>query len=326
MQSSENSNRINTPHITVVMPVYNEAENLEHAYKEIIGAIPESMTFEWLVVDDGSDDRSKEIILRLANSDKRIRYIFFSRNFGHQSAVRAGILAASGKAVVVMDADLQHPIDLLPEMIKNHQDGFDVVLTKRVDDEHQSSFKRFTSAAYYRLLSFLSDTKVIAGLADFYLLDRKVVEVVRQYEEVDLYLRGIIPSLGFNQSIVEYSPNKRRAGEVKYTFRRMARLAVNGILSMTVRPLRLATLLSVFVGVFALIYAFFALVSYVLFGSTIRGWTSVILVLSLIGAMQLFVLGLIGEYLGRVLSTSRKRPHFIVTQTNIDTPERNYVN
>lgn len=313
------------PRISIVMPVLNEVENLEQVYKKLCETLVGDTDFEWLLVDDGSTDGSREAIRDLAGRDARVKFIFFARNFGHQNAIRAGLLEVAGDCAIVMDSDLQHPIDLLPKIISlwrgDRAGDAEIVLTKRLADKSQGWFKNFTSKYYSLLLNYLTDTEVIVGLADFYLVDRKVIEVIRTHDEANLYMRGLIPSLGFSRAMIEYEPLRRVSGESKYSLGAMMRLGRNGVLGLTLRPLRLATILALFISLLTLFYTMFALFSYFFIGSNFPGWTSVIIVVSVIGAMQLFVLGVIGEYLGRVLETTRKRPHYIVDERNFERVE-----
>ena len=306
--------------ISVIVPAYNEARNLNLLLPLLRSELAQLGRYEILVVDDGSLDDTLDILKEAASADTCLKYVSLSRNFGHQAALRAGLGFASGNCAITMDADLQHPVELLAPMVEKWRSGYDVVTTGRNDTNQLPVLKRFTSSAFYTLLNWLSDVRVEPGNADFRLLDRKVIGVVNDLTECDFFLRGIIPWLGFKTCQINYDPNVRAVGATKYGLRRMASLAVSGIVSSSIRPLRLATALAAVLSLLSAVYACYALVIYFVFGWAVPGWTSVILVLSLIGAMQLLVLGIIGEYLGRTLREARKRPGFYRSSNELPRP------
>lgn len=305
------------PLISVVVPAFNEAENLRPLIARLSQELGRYPSFEILIVDDGSSDGSLEILRELAAAHPALRYLSFSRNFGHQTALRAGLEHAAGDCVISMDADFQHPPELLHAMIARWEAGAELVVTRRADDVRIGLFKRATSAAFYRLLSAIGDAPLEPGSADFRLLDRRVVEALRQFVESELFLRGIVPLLGFRREVIDYVPADRLHGTSKYSFARMLRLAVAGVLTTSLRPLRLAMLLSVAVGGLAVAYALYAAFIFLFLGTAIPGWASVVVVVAVLGSMQLFVLGIIGEYLGQVLREARRRPHYIVREAHV---------
>jgi glycosyltransferase involved in cell wall biosynthesis len=268
-------------------------------------------------VDDGSTDATLDVVKAASVSDQRIKYIGLSRNFGHQTALRAGLKGADGDCVISMDADLQHPPRLLHEMVTKWQEGFKIVLTVRKDDENVSRFKRSTSALFYWLMNAVSDVAIDPGSADFRLLDRKVVSVINELSEQDFFLRGIIPWVGFPVTKIFYTPDQRLHGSTKYSLRKMISFALSGVIANSIQPLRLATIFAALVAGVSVLYAIYAFNEF-MHGRVIQGWTSVALVISLIGALQLLVLGVLGEYVGRILRETRNRPRYIVSQSNFD--------
>jgi dolichol-phosphate mannosyltransferase len=283
---------------------------------QIRSAIPTGL-HEVIVVDDGSTDATLDVVKAASESDRRVKYIGLSRNFGHQTALRAGLRGASGDCVISMDADLQHPPRLLPEMVAKWQEGFKIILTMRKDDENVSRIKRSTSALFYKLMNAVSDVEIDPGSADFRLLDRKVVSVINELSEQDFFLRGIIPWVGFPVTRIFYTPDQRLHGSTKYSLRKMISFALTGVIANSIQPLRLATIFAALVAGMSVLYAVYAFNEF-MHGRVIQGWTSVALVISLIGALQLLVLGVLGEYVGRILRETRNRPQFIISQSNLD--------
>jgi dolichol-phosphate mannosyltransferase len=297
--------------ISVVAPCYNEAENLPTFVQRVGAALHAVPNWEILLVDDGSRDDTLAVLRRLAQHDGRVRWLSLSRNFGHQPALRAGLDHARGDAVITLDADLQHPPELIPALIEAWSRGAEVVQMLRVDNEVGSPFKRWSARMFYRLVNLVSDVPVVPGSADFRLLDRRVVAAIRELPTSNLFFRGLIPWLGFRVAQLSFEPEARLQGQSAYTLRRMLSLAGAGITSSSIAPLRLSLVLSVTVGLGALAFAVYALLRWA-FGDAVPGWTSILVVVALLGAMQLFVLGVIGEYLGRVLRQTQGRPAYLV--------------
>ncbi len=304
--------------ISVVVPVLNEAENLPLLLPRLRAELAELGTYEIIIVDDGSTDSTLAGLKAAAQLDSHVRYVSLSKNFGHQAALRAGLEFTRGQCAISMDGDLQHPVELLRQMVERWRGGDEIVTTIRNDAVRLSFLKHLTSRAFYGVLNWLSDVKIDPGSADFRLLDRKVIDVINSFTEADFFLRGIVPWLGFKSSAIDYTPNARTRGKTKYSWRRMTSLALAGIVSSSIRPLRLATAFAAIIAGAAVLYSCYALVAFLKFGWVVPGWTSVILAVSLIGSLQLLVLGVIGEYLGRTLREVRKRPKFIVRQTNCE--------
>ena len=307
--------------LSIVIPTFNEEGNIEILYSKLIETLTplELDEFEFIFVDDGSQDRSLEIVKKLAIDDPRVKYISFSRNFGHQPALKAGLDHAQFAGVVSLDADLQHPVELIPEMIEKWKNGAEVVYTKR-KDVSLPWFKRTTSKLFYRIINTLSQIKLEDGVADFRLLDQKVIHALRAYKESNLFIRGLIPALGFRQESIDYTPHKRFAGETKYSFSKMLRFALTGITSLSAKPLYFSIYFGVFFAMLAFIYGLYAIYVFAFGHEAIPGWTSIIASILLIGGIQLIMIGIIGIYLGKVFAQSKGRPNYIIAEkkTNND--------
>ena len=307
--------------LSIVIPTFNEEGNIEILYSKLIETLTplELDEFEFIFVDDGSQDRSLEIVKKLAIDDPRVKYISFSRNFGHQPALKAGLDHAQFAGVVSLDADLQHPVELIPEMIEKWKNGAEVVYTKR-KDVSLPWFKRTTSKLFYRIINTLSQIKLEDGVADFRLLDQKVIHALRAYKESNLFIRGLIPALGFKQESIDYTPHKRFAGETKYSFSKMIRFALTGITSLSAKPLYFSIYFGVFFAMLAFIYGLYAIYVFAFGHEAIPGWTSIIASILLIGGIQLIMIGIIGIYLGKVFAQSKGRPNYIIAEkkTNND--------
>jgi glycosyltransferase involved in cell wall biosynthesis len=306
--------------ISVVIPAYNEEENLPEIAARVKQHLSGRYERELIFVDDGSRDGTQRVLRELREQDPEIHYVLLARNFGHQSALRAGIDYATGDCVISLDADLQHPPRLLPELLGHWLAGFDIVYTQREDDEKLSWLKRKTSSTFYRLLNGLSNVEIEPGTADYRLIDRRVADVVRNSPDVELFLRGFIHWVGFRQKKVSYTPDPRFRGATKYTVRKMLKLAMNGITSFSVRPLHFATLAGVAVSGLAFLYAFYALYILLFTDRAIAGWASVLISVLFIGGIQLLVLGIMGEYLGRLFVQSKQRPPYLVRETDPGLP------
>ena len=303
--------------VSIVVPIYNEQENISalvKAVKSVFINLP--YDYKIIFVDDGSTDATLSIIKTMIDYDSTISYISFSRNFGHQAALKAGIDWAAGDCVISMDGDLQHPPELIPQMIKKWEAGYDVVYTIRKDDKSLSYMKRKSSSAFYKLLSHLSDVDIERGSADFRLMSKKVVAVVRDLGDHELFLRGIIKWVGFKQHAIEYEPVQRAGGKSKYTYKKMMRLALEGITSFSIKPLYIATYFGIAFSLLSILYLPYALYSYY-FGKVISGWTSVIVTISFFGGLQLMILGIIGIYLGKLFMQSKNRPSYLIKESNI---------
>jgi dolichol-phosphate mannosyltransferase len=307
------------PEISIIIPCYNEEGNVHVLYEKLSSILKscEISTYEILFVNDGSSDDSLMKIKELTAKDDAVKFIHFSRNFGHQNALRAGLDFAKGDAVISLDADLQHPPELIPLLISHWKAGNKVVFTKRKDTNDFTFFKRLTSKMFYRLVNYLSETKLEEGTADFRLLDRTVVEALKNFKEDNLFYRGIIPGLGFKQYGIEYNPHERFSGQTKYTFSKMVRFALTGITSSSAKPLYFSIYLGAFLALCSFFYAMYAIYVSIFTTEAVAGWTSTIASILFIGGIQLMMLGIVGIYLGKLFSESKKRPNYIIEESNI---------
>jgi dolichol-phosphate mannosyltransferase len=310
-------NKNNKQTISFVLPCYNEEGNLLKLYTELNKVTQtNSINYEFIFVDDGSSDSTLEILQQLCEHDSRIRYISFSRNFGHQQALKAGIAEASGDAVIMMDTDLQHPPVIVPLLIEQWEKGYDVVNTIRIESQSTPYLKKSTSRFFYRLMNALTDIQIDEGSADFRLIDRKVAEVLKNCPEDDLFLRGMVSWCGFKQTKISYTAQVRYSGKTKYPFYKMFKFAVNGITSFSLRPLKLAILLSSFFTLLSIIEIIYVLYITIFTTQAVSGWASLALLISVMGAAILFMLGVIGEYLGKLFMQGKGRPQYIIKEKN----------
>ena len=306
--------------VSIIVPVHNERENvaaMAKAIKRTFADLP--YRYNLLFVDDGSSDLTLHEVKKLALQDDHIRYISFSRNFGHQAAIKAGLDKADGDCVITMDGDMQHPPQLIPTLLEKWSAGYDVVYTVRKEDKKLPFLKRVTSNLFYRVLNWLSDIKIEKGTADFRLMNRNVVDVLRGLAEFEPFFRGLVKWAGFKQVPVEYEPNERKSGASKYTSRKMIRFALQGITSFSIRPLYAATYIGFTFAALSTLYIPYALYSYY-FGYTISGWSSLIVTVVFFGGLQLMILGIIGIYLGKLFMQNKHRPVYIVKESNIHEP------
>lgn len=302
--------------ISVVVPVYNEEEVVFESYKRLKGVL-ESLNepYELIFVNDGSRDATPVIVRHICETDPTVHFIDFARNFGHQTAITAGMEYASGDAVVVIDADLQDPPEVIPEMIAKWREGFDVVYGKRAERKGETFFKRFTSAAFYRVLQSLTDVDIPVDTGDFRLIDRKVCDALKQIKERNRYVRGIISWLGFKQTGVEFVREKRFAGETKYPLKKMLRFAFDAITSFSFKPLKLSSYVGVTVSLGGFAYLMVVLYLKLFTDRTVTGWASMMAVSLFFNGVVLMMLGIIGEYIGRIYDEAKGRPLYVVRET-----------
>ena len=301
--------------ISVVVPVFNEEALIHESYsrlKAVMDGLDEP--YELIFVNDGSRDATPCIIRSICESDTNVRLIDFARNFGHQTAITAGMDYASGDAVIVIDADLQDPPEVIPEMIAKWREGFDVVYGQRAKRKGETLFKRFTSAAFYRVLQKLTDVDIPVDTGDFRLIDRKVCDALKLVKERNRYVRGIISWLGFRQTGVEFVREKRFAGETKYPLKKMLRFAFDAITSFSYKPLKLATYVGVTVSLGGFAYLLFVLYLKLFTDSTVTGWASMMAVNLFFNGVVLMMLGIIGEYIGRIYDEAKGRPLYVVRE------------
>lgn len=301
----------------IIIPAYNEEGNI----KPIAAAVEEvftnlSIDHYILFVDDGSTDNTLSIIEELSRQSPRIKYLSFSKNNGHQVALKAGIDHSDADCTITMDADMQHPPALIPEMAAKWEQGYNVVYTIRKDQKNLSFFKRLTSSLFYKLLGRISDIEVENGSADFRLLDKKVTDELRKIKEQDIFLRGLVKWIGFKQTAIEYQPLERHSGQTKYSYRKMMLLALQGITSFSTKPLYAAIYIGFTFSILSLLYVPFAIYSYFTH-HVVSGWSSLIVTVTFLGGLQLIILGIIGLYLGKLFMQSKGRPMYIIHKTNL---------
>lgn len=304
-----------TPELSIVVPVYNESECLNRFHAELSAALrSQLMTYEILYVDDGSTDSTLGEIETIQKNDPTVAAVILSRNFGHQAALTAGLELARGKAVITMDGDLQHPPELILSLIDEWREGAKVVHTVRADTAEIGAFKSLASRLYYRLLNFLSSTPIEADAADFRLLDRQAVEMLKTMNERHRFLRGMIQWLGLPEAKVRFTAPKRFAGKSKFTWRKMFRMGADGIVSFSTKPLRAALWLGLAVLAVCLAYTVYVFYQFFFNQAVLRGWTSLILLTTFLGSSQLILLGVVGEYIGRIYEEAKSRPLFLVRE------------
>ncbi len=302
--------------ISVVVPAYNEEENLPVLVHRLMTVLEPYESYEILIVDDGSSDQTRHVLRQLSRAYPSVRFLSFSRNFGHQMALRAGYDHARGDAVICLDADLQHPPELIPTLIDKWQEGYDVVYTVRQPDPKLSWFKRTSSRKFYSMLRNVSGLDIEDGAADFRLLDRKVINTLKQFKENDLFLRGAISWVGFRQCRILYQPAARYAGRSKYSLRKMMQLAAMGITSFSTKPLYMSVLLGFGMSLFALLFGAEATYEYFFTDATVSGWTTLVVLSVLIGGVQFIMIGIIGVYLGKTFVEVKNRPAYIIGDTD----------
>lgn len=305
---------MSTPLITVVVPCYNEQEVITETYKRLTSVMKSSQyDYELMFINDGSKDETFSIVSSFAVADPHVRVLNFSRNFGHQIAVTAGIDAAMGDAVVLIDADLQDPPELILDFIQKWEEGYEVVYAVREKREGETWFKKVTANMFYRTLHNITDIDIPLDTGDFRLMDRKVVNEIKSIKERHRFIRGLVSWVGFKQIGIKYERSERLAGESKYPLSKMLKFSLDGITSFSFFPLRLASFLGIAsagIGVLGILVALFLRLGT---DVTLPGWTSLMIVVLFLGGLQLFILGIIGEYIGRIYDETRKRPMYIIS-------------
>lgn len=309
------------PKISVIIPVFNETEVIDTTYQRMKSVMDGTkMEYELLFVNDGSRDDTERKITGYAETDKTVKLISFSRNFGHQCAISAGMDYASGDAVVVIDADLQDPPELIPQMIEKWQEGYEVVYGKRLKRKGETLFKKATAKLFYRTLKHLTSVDIPVDTGDFRLIDRKVCDIFRRLQEKNRFIRGLVSWIGFRQTYVEYVREERLAGETKYPLKKMMRFAMDGILSFSYIPLKIASFLGFLLSGLSFLYLIFVCLQKLFYpAGLVPGWTSIVAVLLILNGIILVLLGVIGEYIGRIYDEVRNRPLYIVDKkVNLD--------
>ena len=300
--------------ISIVIPLLNEEGNIKVLYESLLPVVEKiSADYEIVFVDDGSKDSSFDIITKISQLNKRVLGISLSRNFGHQIALSAGLEHASGEAVVMLDADMQHPPEIIVDLYNKYKEGFDIVNTIRTETADVGIFKKITSYYFYKLINRLSDIHIEPAAADFRLMNRKTVNAFLQMKEKDRFTRGLVSWMGFKQAQIEYIAPQRFAGKSKYSLLKMFRFAADGITAFSAKPLRVSFFAGIIVSFTGLLYAIYAVFQY-FGGQNIPGWTSILVSILIIGGIQLISIGIIGEYLARVFNEAKNRPMYLVKE------------
>ena len=309
--------------ISIVVPMYYEEKVAEECYKrlsEVLKTLEDKYEHEIIFVNDGSKDKTLEILENITNIDKSVKVISFSRNFGHQAAVTAGLQYVTGDAIVIIDADLQDPPELIPDMLKKWEDGFEVIYGKRKTRKGESAFKLLTAKAFYNTLNKLSDVEIPKDTGDFRLVDRKVVDVINSLPEHNKFLRGLFSWVGYEQYAYEYERKERFAGKTKYPLKKMLKLASDGIISFSTKPLKIVGGLGILSVVISLIILIYAILSFALkWNNLTPGWTSLMCTMTFLSGIILISLWMIGEYIARIYDETKERPQYIIKKKiNID--------
>lgn len=305
---------------SVVVPLYNEELVIQETYKrlkKVMDGLEEP--YELIFVNDGSRDATVRLALEICAADSKVKFIDFSRNFGHQIAITAGMDYSCGESIVVIDADLQDPPEVIPQMISKWKEGYDVVFGKRIKRQGETFFKKLTAKVFYRFLRSMTDVDIPVDTGDFRLIDRKVCDALKSVNERSRYIRGIISWLGFKHTGVEFTRDKRFAGETKYPLKKMLKFAFDAITSFSYKPLKLASYTGVTISILSFAYLLVVIFQRVVIGNTIAGWASTLAVSLFFNGIVLIILGIIGEYIGRIYDEVKGRPLYIVRDTqNID--------
>lgn len=300
--------------ISCVVPIYNE----ESLIAEFIDALEKTLKnlaypYEIVLIDDGSHDNSQTIINQLKNNHT-FRYVRFSRNFGKEKALSAGLDLARGDAVILLDGDFQHPLELLSEFIKKWEEGYDMVYAVRTNRSDESWLKRTCAKAFYHLASRINRVNIPANAGDFRLLDRKIVNALQKLPERNRFMKGLYSWVGFKQVAIPFEVQPRKSGTSQWNFYSLLDLAITGITSFTAFPLRMIAVGGVSVSFIALLYGFWIIISTLMFGKQTAGWATIVTAISFFGGLQLFALGVVGEYIGRVFDEVKHRPHYIIDE------------
>jgi len=301
---------------SIVVPLYNEELVINETYKRLIGVMDSiGKSYEIIFVNDGSKDKTLEIAQSLCRVDKNIKLLSFSRNFGHQIAITAGMEYANGKAVIVIDADLQDPPEVIPEMIAKWKEGYQVVYGQRIERKGETFFKKWSARLFYRILQNLTDVDVPMDVGDFRLIDRKVLDALSRLPERNRYVRGMVSWVGFKQIGVQFVRDERLAGETKYPLKKMIKFAINAITSFSYKPLRIATYLGCLVSLISFMYLFYVIYEKLFQPqTTVAGWASLAAISLFFNGVVLILLGVIGEYIGRIYDEAKGRPLYIISE------------
>jgi len=299
--------------ISIILPCFNEEKNIDEIYSRLVTVMQAvGEKYELVFIDDGSTDNSLAKLADLCSVDSKVRVLEFSRNFGHQAAICAGIDHARGNIVIMMDADLQHPPELIPTMVEKWRQGYDLVYTVRKDPQGTSLFKKITAKIFYKTINLFSKLNIPENSADFRLLDKKVLNELRSLKEKSKFFRGLVNWVGFKQCAIYYDAAPRFTGKSKYSLWKMVKLAFEGITSFSAFPLHVATIFGAFISFFSFFYAVYAIYKKLFTQEALPGWTSILVSLLFLGGIQLLSLGVIGGYLGKVYEEIKGRPSYII--------------
>ena len=301
--------------ISLIIPMYYEEEVVEQCYNRVKTVLDglDNYDYEIICINDGSKDKTLEILERLAKNDDKLKVISFSRNFGHQAAVTAGLRNITGDAIVIIDADLQDPPELIPDMLKLWEQGNEVIYGKRKTREGESHFKLFTAKMFYKILNSLSDVEIPKDTGDFRLVDRKVVDTINKLPEHNKFLRGLFSWVGYNQKEFDYERQERFAGKTKYPLKKMLKLAADGIISFSTKPLKILGMVGIFCVIISVLLIIYALVSYFFkLNQLSAGWTSIMIAVTFFAGVQLISIWILSEYIARIYDESRGRPEYII--------------
>lgn len=301
--------------VSVVIPMYYEEDVAQECYNRVVKVLKSIKNYEYeiIFVNDGSKDKTLEILENIARKDSNVKIISFSRNFGHQAAVTAGIKYVTGDAIVIIDADLQDPPELIPEMLKLWEQGNEVIYGKRKTRKGESKFKLLTAKMFYKTLNALSDVEIPKDTGDFRLVDKKVIDVVNSMPEHNKFLRGLFSWVGFKQTAFEYERKERFAGKTKYPLKKMLKLAGDGIISFSTKPLKLVGGLGIISIILSLAILIYSLISYIFeLNNLTAGWTSIMVAITLFSGVQLLSIWIISEYIARIYDETKNRPQYII--------------
>lgn len=305
--------------VSLIVPCYNEEESLPYFYEEAKSVLDTLIDYdaEFLFVNDGSKDKTLSILKELASKDNRVKYLSFSRNFGKEAAMYAGFCNATGDYVAVMDADLQDPPSLLPEMIKILESGeYDSVATRRVTRKGEPPIRSFFAKMFYKIINKISDADVVDGARDFRLMKREMVDAIVEMSEYNRFSKGIFGWIGYRTYWLPYENVERVAGETKWNFWKLFKYSLDGIVNFSQAPLTIASWMGILLTVLAFIMTVFVVVRRAVFGDPVAGWASLVCIIVFLGGIQLFCFGIMGQYLAKMYMETKKRPHFIISETN----------
>lgn len=307
--------------ITLIIPCYNEEESLPLLYPELVKVSQEmpEQAFEFLFVNDGSRDKTLVLLKELVQNDERVKYISFSRNFGKEAAMYAGLENAKGDYVAFMDADMQDPPSLLPQMYKAvTEEGYDSAATRRVTRKGEPPIRSFFARMFYKIMNKISDTDIVDGARDFRLMNRKFVDALLQMREYNRFSKGLFGWVGYKTKWIEFENVERIAGETKWSFWSLFKYSIEGILAFTTAPLVLASVIGIVLCLIAFVFIVFIVVRKICFNNSVDGWASMVCLISFLGGLQLFAIGVVGQYLAKMYLEVKNRPIYLIGETNIE--------